>query len=112
MEEKKEHVREFEDWYKEIVERGFFDKYTIKDIIKMAWVVGADPFSNTNNVNPYYEECDEDMILSYEFFDPDYEKNHPEMFKSLPPLEERIPKEELDELKRLIEEKKINAKTV
>ena len=99
--------RKFEDWYDEIVESKFFDKYTIKNILKIAWVVGADSFSNSDEVLPFFLEEDEELVLSYEMQDPDYEKNHPEIF-NVPfiKLEDRLSKEIVEELKNKIEEKR------
>lgn len=97
--------RDFEEWYSEIVKRGFFEKYTMKDIIKIAWVVGGDNFSEKDNISVSYQEEDEDLIISYEFFGNDFEKNNPELLKPIAKIEDRIPEQEILELKEKYAEK-------
>lgn len=73
--------REFEDWYREVIESGILSDCSLKTILQMAWIVGGDPLSakfTSFSINERYE----DLVLSFDTLDGNedlFAKFHPDI---------------------------------
>jgi len=100
----------FEQWYEMLNIHKVYEKYTLKDILKLTWSAGIREADETDAfANVAVLESDEDLVLSYELNDPDFSKNHPELGLDdyeLPKLSDILTPKEIEERSKRIEEKK------
>jgi hypothetical protein len=99
-------MKTFDEFYEEIMERKFIEKYSVKTLFKIFWMMGNGNIAEGMIVG--ISEEDQDIILSPELDDFNFSKKHPELGLDdypEPKLDDILTPEEIEEYNKELNKK-------